>query len=185
MRFLAVLGLAVVLAPAATYRIDSSHSSVQFKVKHLMITNVRGEFGKVAGMLVFDPAKPGESKVEAAIPVETVNSREAKRDSDLKGPDWFDAAKFPQVTFKSTKFEAAGPGKFKVTGDLTMHGTTKQVVLEVDGVSGEVKGSRGDTRMGAQAVTRINRRDFGMTSSPAAVVADEVEITLDLEFIKQ
>lgn len=185
MKILAVITLAAALAPAATYRIDPVHSSVQFKVKHLMITNVRGEFGKVTGTLVYDPAKPGDSKVEAVIPVDTINTREAKRDADLKGPDFFDAAKFPEATFKSKKFEAAGPGKFKVTGDLTIRGVTKQVVLDVEGVSGEVKGQRGDMRMGAQATTRINRRDFGVSSSPAAVVADEVDLTLDLEFVRQ
>lgn len=175
---------------AATFEIDSAHSSAQFKVKHLMISNVRGEFSKVTGTLVYDAANLAASSVEASIPVSTINTREEARDTHLKSPDFFDVAKFPTITFKSKKFASAGPGKLAVTGDLTMHGVTKEVVLAVEGVTGETKGMRGEIRMGASASTKVNRKEFGMTfgrtmEGGGLVVGEEVDITIDLELVKK
>ena len=185
-----IAAAASALAAPATYAIDSAHSSAQFRVKHLMIANVRGEFSKVTGSLTFDASNLAACAVEASIPIDTVNTREEARDKHLKSPDFFDAAKFPAITFKSTKFEAgSGKGNYKVTGDLTMHGVTKPVVLTVES-SAEVKGMRGETRMGAQATTRINRKDFGVSWSRnldggGVAVSDEVDITIDMELIKK
>ncbi|BDC51334.1 polyisoprenoid-binding protein [Bryobacterales bacterium F-183] len=181
---------AVVSASAATYTIDTSHSSAGFKVRHLMISNVKGEFTKTTGTVTFDPKNLAASSVDATIDVSTISTREERRDAHLKSPDFFDVAKFPTMTFKSTKFEAAGAGKYKVTGNLTLHGVTKPVVLELSNVTPETKGMQGETRIGGQATTKINRKDFGLTWSKTmdgggAVVGDEVDITLDLELVKK
>jgi polyisoprenoid-binding protein YceI len=183
---LATLAL-LVAAPtlADTYKIDPAHTNASFAVKHLLISTVRGEFQKTEGTLVLDPADVTKSKVEATIDVASLNTREPKRDGHLKSPDFFDAAKFPTITFKSTKVEKAGEGALKVTGDLTMHGVTKPVVLEVAGPSDEVKDPGGNIRRGISATTKINRKDFGVSYGPNAVVSDEVTITIDGEFLKQ
>ncbi len=175
---------------AATYEIDSAHSSANFKIRHLMISNVRGAFSKVSGTVNFDPKNLAASKVDASVDVNTVNTREEKRDGHLKSPDFFDVAKFPSMSFKSKKFAAAGAGKYKVTGDLTIHGVTKEVVLDLADVTPESKGMAGEMRIGGQASTKINRKDFGLTWNKSmdgggVVVGDEVEITLDLELVKK
>ena len=175
---------------AATYEIDSAHSSANFKIRHLMISNVRGAFSKVSGTVNFDPKNLAASKVDATVDVNTVNTREEKRDGHLKSPDFFDVAKFPAMTFKSKKFTSAGAGKYKVTGDLTIHGVTKEVVLDLADVTPESKGMAGETRIGGQASTKINRKDFGLTwnktmDGGGVVVGDEVEVTLDLELVKK
>ena len=175
---------------AATYEIDSAHSSAGFKVRHLMISNVRGQFTKVSGMAEFDAKNPAGSKVEATVDVSTIDTRVEARDKHLKSPDFFDVAKFPSITFKSKRFTAAGEGKYKVTGDLMMHGVTKEVVVELADVTSEVKGQRGETRIGGQASTKISRKDFGLSygalmEGGGAVIGDEVEITLDLELVKK
>ncbi len=175
---------------AATYEIDSSHSSAGFKVRHLMISNVRGQFTKVSGMAEFDAKNPAASKVEATVDVGTIDTRVEARDKHLKSPDFFDVAKFPSITFKSRKFAAAGAGKYKVTGDLTMHGVTKEVIVDLVDVSPEIKGQRGEMRIGGQGSTKINRKDYGLTygalmEGGGAVIGEEVEITLDLELVKK
>jgi polyisoprenoid-binding protein YceI len=191
MKTLAFFALAAVAGlQAATYEIDSSHSSANFTVRHLMISNVRGQFSKVTGKVQFDPKNLAASSVEATIDTTTVNTREERRDAHLKSADFFDVAKYPSMTFKSKKFAAAGAGKYKVTGDLTIHGVTKEVVLDLAEVTPETKGMQGETRVGGQASTKINRKDFGLTWSKTmdgggAVVGDEVQITLDLELIKK
>jgi polyisoprenoid-binding protein YceI len=174
---------------AATYDIDSAHSSANFKIRHMMISNVRGQFSKVTGSIEFDAKNPNASKVNAVIDVNTIDTREEARDKHLKSPDFFDVAKFPSITFKSKTFAPAGAGKYKVTGDLTIHGVTKEVVLDLSDVTPEAKGMRGETRIGGQAATKINRKDFGLTWSKSmdgggVVVGDEVDITIDLELIK-
>ena len=180
-------GSAVALAD--TWNIDAAHSGAHFSVRHMMISNVRGEFGKVSGSMTYDAADPKKASVEATIDVSTINTRETKRDEHLKSPDFFDVAKFPTITFKSRKVEAAGKGKLKVTGDLTMHGVTKEVKLEVEGPTAAIKDPWGMERVAVSATTKINRKDFGLTWNKALeagglMVGEEVSITLDVEFTK-
>lgn len=184
------LAAAPALAGAATYDIDSSHSVASFTVRHLMVSNVRGEFAKTTGTVVYDEKDPTKSTVEATVDVSTINTRDPKRDGHLKSPDFFDAEKFPTITFKSTKVEKAGQGKLKVTGNLTMHGVTKPVTLDVEGPSGEVKDPWGNTKVGASATTKINRNDFGVkwnapVPTGGVVVGEEVTINLEVELLKK
>ena len=177
-------------AQASSWEIDGSHSSAQFAVRHLMVSNVRGEFGKVTGTVNFDEKDPSKSTVQATIDATTINTRDEKRDGHLKSPDFFDVAKFPTLSFKSKKVAAAGAGKFKVTGDLTIHGVTKEVVLDVEGPAPEKKDPWGNVKSGATATTKINRKDFGLTWNKSldgggVVVGDEVSITLDVELLKK
>jgi polyisoprenoid-binding protein YceI len=181
------------VAPAAaqtTWDIDSGHSQTTFAVRHLMVATVRGEFGKTTGTVEFDGKDLGTLKVDATIDVNTINTREQKRDDHLRSPDFFDVAKFPTMTFKSKRAEAAGAGKFRLVGDLTMKGVTKEVVLNVEGPVGPVKGARGETRVGATATTTINRKDFGVTwnrnlDGGGVVVGDEVQVTIDLSLVQK
>ena len=191
--FGAVLGLAALSfaaqAAPATYAIDSSHSSAQFSVRHLMISNVKGEFSKVTGSITYDPQNLAASKVRAVIDANTINTREPKRDAHLKGTDFFDTAKFPEIVFESKEFSKSN-GKLQIRGTLTMHGVTREVVLDVDGPTAEVKDPWGNARFGATATTRINRQDFGLTWNKAleaggVMVGDEVSITIDLEAARQ
>jgi len=194
-RMLLTLAAAVaVAAPAAaqtaTWDIDTAHSSAQFSVKHMMVSTVRGDFGKTTGSIEFDGKNPASVKVNATIDATTITTRNEARDKHLKSADFFDVEKFPTITFVSTKAEAAGAGKLKVTGNLTMHGVTKEVVLMVDGPTPEIKGSRGETRIGASATTSLNRQDFGVSWSRAldgggVVVSDQVQVTIDLELVKK
>ncbi len=184
-----LLSVVPVLASAATssWNVDASHSQVGFSVKHLVISNVRGEFGAYQGKLVLDESEPAKSTVEATIDVNTIDTKVADRDAHLKSADFFDAAKYPSITFKSTKVAKAGKDKLKVTGDLTLHGVTKPVVLDVS-TSPEVKGMYGETRRAFAATTKISRKDYGLTwnklveAGPA--VGDEVTIALELEVVK-
>ena len=183
------LVLAAGLLPAADYKIDSAHSAAEFKVKHLMVSNVRGTFSKVNGMLEFDAKNLATAKVDATIDVATVDTREPDRDKHLKSPDFFDAEKFPQMTFKSRKWAAAGKD-YKVTGDLTIRGVTKEVTLNVTEVTPESKGMMGETRVGAQITGRINRKDFGVSwnktlDAGGLAVSDDVDLTLDISAIKK
>jgi len=184
--------LALALAGAAmaqgTYTIDGTHSSAQFSVKHMMISNVKGEFTAVAGTLVFDPKNPSASKIDATIDVNSINTREPKRDAHLKSADFFDAAKYPSMVFHSKQAWKSGD-KIQVKGDLTMHGVTKEVVLDVDGPTAELKDPWGKLRIGATATARLNRKDWGLTWNQAleaggVLVGDEVAITLDIEAVK-
>ena len=176
---------AAAMAQAVQYEIDPVHSSAQFSVRHMMVSNVRGEFAKVTGTVVYDPKNPKASSVEATIDATTINTHEPRRDEDLKGPNFFDVAKFPTLTFKSKKVEKAGEGKLRVTGDLTIHGVAKQVVLDVEGPSPEAKMGP-NIKSGASAATTINRKDFGLVWNRAmetggVLVGDEVKITLEIE----
>jgi polyisoprenoid-binding protein YceI len=185
----AVLCLAPTLALAAVsnWSVDASHSQVGFAVKHLVISNVRGEFGTYQGKLVLDESDVTRSTVDATIDVNSVNTKVADRDAHLRSPDFFDVAKYPTMAFKSTKVVKTGKNKLAVTGDLTLHGVTKPVVLDVS-TSPEVKGMYGETRRAFAATTKISRRDYGLTwnklveAGPA--VGDEVTIALDLELVK-
>lgn len=172
-------------AAATTYEIDSAHSSAQFSVRHLMISNVRGEFKKVNGTIVYDPQNLAASKIDAVIDANSISTREEKRDAHLRTPDFFDTAKYPTITFKSKSFQKVN-GKLQIKGDLAMHGVTKEVVLEVDGPTSELKDPQGNTRIGASASTKINRKDWGLTYNSAletggVVIGEEVTITLDIQ----
>ena len=181
------LAPALALAAPSHWNIDASHSQVGFAVKHLVISNVRGEFGAYQGKLFLDEADVTKSTVNATIDVNSLNTKVADRDTHLKSADFFDVAKYPTMTYKSTKVEKAGKDRLKVTGDLTLHGVTKPVVLDVS-TSAEVKGMYGETRRAFAATTKIDRKDYGLTwnklveAGPA--VGDEVAITLDLELVK-
>lgn len=178
-----------VAAQAQEWSIDGSHSAAQFAVRHMMVSTVRGRLGKASGTVKFDGKNPASVVIEATIDVTGIDTQEPRRDDDLRGPNFFDVQKFPTATFKSKRSEAAGAGRFKVTGDLMMHGVTKEVVLEVEGPSPEIR--QGTTRrLGATATARINRSDFGLTWNRAietggVVVSDEVAITIDVELVRK
>src|SRR5262249_9867789 len=149
-------------AAADAWKVDPAHTAAQFAVKHLMISTVRGEFKGVNGTVNWDTQDITKSTVDITIDTNTVSTGEEKRDGHLKSADFFDVAKFPTMAFKSKKVEQAGTGKLKVTGDLTIHGTTKEVVLDVEGPSAAVKDPWGNTRAALSATTKINRQDFGV-----------------------
>lgn len=177
------------LARAANYDIDTAHSSAGFAVRHLAVSNVRGEFAKVTGVVEYDAKDPSKTRVEATIDAASVTTRDPKRDEHLKSADFFDVAQYPVITFKSTKVEKASQG-LKVKGDLTLHGVTRPVVLDVQGPTPEVKDPWGNVRAGASATAKINRKDFGMSfnktlDSGGLVVGDEVAITIDVELVKK
>lgn len=178
------------LAQVSTWEIDSAHSGAHFSVRHLMIATVRGEFRKVTGMINMDEKDIGKSSVEAVIDATTIDTREERRDNDLKSANFFDVAKFPTITFKSKSVTRQGEGKFKVAGDLTLHGVTKPVILDVEGLTNQVKDQRGNVKTGAAVTTKINRSDFGLTWNRAVeaggvAVSDEVGIIIDLELVKK
>jgi polyisoprenoid-binding protein YceI len=171
------------------YQIDSAHSSAQFTVRHMMISNVRGDFTKVSGGIVYDPADPANSSIDATIDAASINTRDAQRDGHLKSADFFDVEHFPTLTFRS-KAVAVHDGEGKVTGDLTIHGVTREVVLLVEGPTPEAKDPWGNLRIGATAATKINRKDFGLSYNAAleaggVLVGEEVKITIDVEGIRQ
>ncbi len=169
---------------ANTWTIDSAHSSAGFSIKHMMISNVRGTFKNLEGKVTYDGKDIKGIAVDAKIPIKTVNTGEEKRDQHLLQADFFDANKFQFMTFKSKKAVPAGQGKFNLVGDLSLHGKTKEVTLQVDGPSKEIKDPRGNTKIGASATTKIRRQDFGITGSEG-MVGDDVNITLDLELTRE
>lgn len=175
---------------AATWEIDPVHSNVEFKVRHLMISNVKGEFGKVSGTVVLDDRDVRKSRVEVTIDASSISTGDAKRDAHLKSPDFLDIAKYPTLTFKSKTVIPAGQGKLKLVGDLTIHGVTHEATLDVEGPSAEVKDPWGNLKVGTSATAKINRKDFGLTwnaaiESGGVVVGDEVAINLDIQFVKK
>ncbi len=184
MRFIfASLLLALPLA-AADYTIDTAHSSAGFAVKHMMVSTVRGEITIASGTVSFDEKNPAATKVEAALNIATVNTGNTKRDEHLKSADFFDAAKFPQITFKSRKAWKQG-SNLAVLGDLTIHGVTKEVTLTVEQPTVELKDAWGLLRRGATATTTINRKDFGLAynsvlETGGVAISDEVKITIDI-----
>ena len=170
-----------------TWKIDPAHSNAQFSVRHLMISNVKGEFTQVSGQIDFDPQNPETLSAEATIDVSTINTREPDRDKHLRSADFFDVANFPAISFKSKK-AAKGHGGLKLTGDLTIHGITHEVTLDVQGPTTPVKDPWGNTRVGASATTKINRKDFGLTWNQAletggVLVGDEIRIMVDVELV--
>jgi polyisoprenoid-binding protein YceI len=171
------------VAQVETWKIDPAHSAAQFAVRHMGISTVRGEFKKVSGSVGYDTADPGKTSLDATIDATTVDTRVDMRDNDLRSPNFLDVQKYPTITFKSKRAEAAGPGKMKITGDLTIHGVTKEVVLDVDGPTSPVKDPRGNFHIGASATTKINRKDFGVNGAPG-MAGDEISITIDAELIR-
>jgi polyisoprenoid-binding protein YceI len=194
-QFIAALSTIVTLtlpafAFASTWTIDPDHSNVGFRVRHLMISNVRGSFDKHSGTVVIDDKDITKSKVEVTIDTGSINTNVTKRDEHLRSADFFDVAKFPTMTFVSRNVAKAGQDRLKVTGDLTLHGVTREVVLDVEGPTVESKDPWGHIRRGATATTRINRKDFGLAWNKAletggVTVGDEVTITLEIEMIKK
>jgi polyisoprenoid-binding protein YceI len=179
-------------APAANsnWQIDPAHSSAQFSVRHMAISTVRGAFSKVTGSVVFDDKDVSKSTVEVTIDANSVDTRVPDRDNDLRSEKFFDVAHYPSITFKSKRVEQVASGKLKVTGDLTIRGTTKEVVLDVEGPTAPMKDPWGNTRNAATATTKINRQDFGVKwnatlDNGGVVVGDDVSIIIDVELIKK
>ena len=195
MRFTALCGILLLwtgtaLAQPSMWQIDSSHTSVQFAVRHLMVSTVRGTFGKVSGVAKLDPSDPAKSSVEATIDVSTIDTRDEKRDAHLKDTDFLDVARFPTISFKSKSVQKVDDTHYKVVGDLTLHGVTKPVTLDVEGSPTPLTDPWGNARLGGVATTKMNRQDFGIAFSKAMdngglVVGNEVEITIDVELTKQ
>jgi polyisoprenoid-binding protein YceI len=185
---------AVLTIPAAaatsTWQIDPAHTAAGFAVKHLMISTVRGQFKGITGTVTWDDQDVSKSSVDVTIDANTVDTSEPKRDQDLKSDKFFDVTKYPTITFKSKKVEATSAGKVKITGDLTIHGVTKEVVLDVEGPTPPVKDPWGNTRVAASASAKVNRQDYGVKwnanmDGGGVVVGDDVNITIDLEMTKK
>ncbi len=183
--FIFSLALAVTaVAQAGSWQIDPNHSSAQFSVRHLGVSTVRGAFTKVTGSATYDPSDPSKDSLEATIDASSVDTRVQMRDNDLRSPNFFDVQKYPTITFKSKQTKSAGADKLQITGDLTIHGVTKEVVLDVDGPSAPIKNPMGGgQRIGASASTKLNRKDFGVNGAPG-VVGDDISITIDVELIQ-
>src|ERR1700721_2645760 len=175
---------ATAAAQSGTWQIDPNHTTAQFSVKHLGVSTVRGAFTKVTGTAKYDPADPSKDSLEATIDANSVDTRVEMRDKDLRSPNFLDVQKYPTITFHSKQVKVVGPGKLQFAGDLTIHGVTKEVVLDVDGPSAPIKDPMGKgQRMGASATTKVNRQDFGVSALPGAV-GDEITITIDVELIQ-
>jgi polyisoprenoid-binding protein YceI len=172
-----------------TWNIDPAHSSAEFKVKHMMISNVKGSFSGISGTLTEDTTDATLSAVTATIPIDTVSTGDPNRDGHLKSADFFDAAQFPTMTFTSTSVVNEGEGEYTVTGDLTLHGVTKSVTFAVEGPSAPGKDPWGNTRIGLSATARINRKDFGLVYNAALetggiLIGEDIAISLEIQFLK-
>jgi len=170
------------------WNIDGSHSTAEFTVRHLMITNVRGRFGTLSGTVDFDLEKPEASQIDVTIDATSVDTRDEKRDAHLRSPDFFDVEKFPTLTFKSKSVKKGGEG-FLATGDLTIHGVTKEVVLDVEAPSSPNKDPWGNTRIGTSATAKINRKDFGLNWNAAleaggVLVGEQVKISIEVSLVQ-
>jgi polyisoprenoid-binding protein YceI len=172
-----------------TWNVDPAHSVAEFKIKHMMISNVKGQFPKVTGTLTLNEFDLTNSRVEAVIEAASIETRDAQRDAHLKSPDFFHAEKFPTMSFTSTRITLVRDGELAVEGDLTIRGVMRKVLFSVEGPTSPTKDSWGNTRVAVSATTKINRKDFGLTWNTALetggiLVGDEVTITLDVEFVK-
>ncbi len=181
--------LATPQTATTTWNIDPVHSVAEFKVKHMMIANVKGQFPKVTGALTLDESDLTNSHVEASIEAASIETRDPQRDAHLKSADFFDVEKFPTLSFKSTAITLVRDGELAVEGNLTIRGVTRKVQFTVEGPTPPTKDPWGNTRVAASATTKINRKDFGLTWNAALetggiLVGDEVTITLDVEFLK-
>ena len=171
----------IAVAQTQTWYLDPPHSAAQFSVRHMGISTVRGTFTKVEGVVVDSPDL-SKASVNVTIDASSVDSRVQRRDDDLRSDHFFDVAKYPTITFKSKRVEAAGSGKLKVTGDLTIHGVTKEAVLDVDGPTPPMKDPRGNSHRGASATTTVSRADYGMNTM-SGMIGDQVAIQLDVEMV--
>jgi polyisoprenoid-binding protein YceI len=181
--------LATPQTAVSTWKIDPAHSVAEFKVKHMMISNVKGQFAKISGVLTFDENDLTKSHIEASIEAASINTREEQRDAHLKSADFFHVEQHPTLSFKSTRITQKGDGELSVAGDLTIRGVTRPVVFSVEGPTPPAKDPWGNTRIGLSATTKINRKDYGLTWNAALetggiLVGDEVTITLDVQFVK-
>jgi polyisoprenoid-binding protein YceI len=172
-----------------TWNIDPVHSGAEFKVKHMMISNVKGQFPKVTGTLTIDESQLANSRVEALIQAASIETRDPQRDAHLKSPDFLDVEKFPTLSFQSTGISLVRDGELAVEGDLTIRGVTRKVLFTVEGPTPPAKDPWGNIRVAVSATTKINRKDFGLTWNAALetggiLVGDEVTITLDVQFVK-
>lgn len=185
--FTLILALAapLAMAQASTWVSDPAHSEVDFTITHMAISNVHGRFGKIAATVVYDPADAAKSSVQATIDISTIDTSEEARNNHLKTPDFFDLAKYPTATFTSTSVAKNGNG-LTVNGNLTLHGVTKPVVLDVKGPVGPVQGMDHKQHAGFSATTTISRSEFGIGPKfPPAIVGDDVKLTIDLDVAKQ
>jgi polyisoprenoid-binding protein YceI len=181
--------LAAQQTSTTTWNIDPAHAAAEFKVKHMMISHVKGHFGKLSGKLTLDDAELTNSHVEAVIDASSLETRDSQRDAHLKSGDFFDVEKFPTLSFKSTRVRVVGDEELSVEGDLTIRGVTRKATFAVEGPTPPTRDPWGNTRLGISATTKINRKDFGLTwnatlETGGILVGDEVAITLDVEFIK-
>lgn len=172
-----------------TWKIDPVHSAAEFKVKHMMISNVKGQFAGINGVLALDATDLTNSHVEASSEAASITTRDVQRDAHLKSADFFDVETFPTLTFKSTRISRVGDGELAVAGDLTIHGVTRNVAFTVEGPTSPTKDPWGNTRLGLSGTTRINRKDFGLSWNAALetggiLVGDEVTISFDVQFVK-
>lgn len=173
----------------STWNIDPVHSAAEFKVKHMMISNVKGHFTGLKGVLTLNESDVTKSSVEGTIDVSTITTREPQRDAHLRSAEFFDAEKFPTMSFKSKLITREGDGELAVSGDLTIHGVTREVEFTVEGPTPPGKDPWGNTRIGASATTKISRKDFGLNYNAALetggiLIGDEVTITVEVEFVK-
>ena len=173
----------------STWNIDPVHSTAEFKVKHMMISNVKGQFRGIKGSLTHDEADPANSRAEASVDAASIDTRDPQRDAHLKSADFFDVEKFPALTFKSNRVARKSDGELEVAGDLMIHGATRNVIFAVEGLSEPAKDPWGNTRLGLAASTKINRKDFGLTWNAALetvgiLVGDDVTISLEVQFVK-
>ena len=188
---ISVLTLAIpVFGYGSNWQIDPDHSSIQFKIRHLTVSNVKGDFSKAKGVVTMDDKDITQLKVELVIDASSVNTNHAKRDEHLKGPDFFDVAKYPTLTFVSKRVIKTDANRLKVIGDLTIRGVTREITVDVEGPTPEVKDPGGNLRRGATGTSRINRKDFGMTwnrtlDTGGLVVGDDVDIYVEVELIKK
>ena len=179
-----------ILSDAATWQMDPAHSSFEFKIRHLTVSNVKGDFSKVQGVAIIDDQNITQLKVEVAIDAASVNTGHTQRDEHLRGPDFFDVTKYPTITFVSKKVIKIDTNRLKVIGDLTLRGVTREITVDVEGPTQEVKDPWGNFRRGATATAKINRRDFGITwnkvlDTGGLVVGDEVNITIEVELVRK
>jgi polyisoprenoid-binding protein YceI len=185
----ALIAWASAFAAPAVYTIDPAQSGAEFVVKHMMVNDVKGLFRGVRGTVEYDPSNPASAKIDATVDASTIDTQQAKRDAHLRSADFFEVGKYPTMRFVSKQAMPAGPGKLKVLGDLTMHGVTREVTLDIDGPSPESKDASGRVRTGATATTKLSRRGFGLTwnkllETGGVVVGDEVQITLHIRLIR-
>jgi polyisoprenoid-binding protein YceI len=187
---LVLVAAAPLAALADTWQIDPTHSTVGFSVRHMTISSVRGQFDKFAGTISAKDRDPSSVAIDVTIDTSSIDTHSSDRDADLKSANFLDVAKYPTMTFKSRKIEAAGPGKWTVVGDLTLHGVTREVTLAVEGPTAPIKDPYGNTRAGASATTKISRKAFGLTwnkmiETGGAMVGDEVSVSIDVEAVRK